>query len=548
MTVALCGLPAEITENHKFVVVDTEIAAVRAQALLPTQTVLWPSEMLSLGLIPLESWLPLQGTDVLLWPTNLDAAREDMVRVGVALKRVTDSVRFVQVTDADGYGFSAAAMGEWSKEQLIAWAKARVTVFEVPVPPMPAMAEIYGDPPSDADLVIPESVPEEPFTFHTPVEGWFKNVPPRQFLYRRHYMRGMVGVTAAAGGAGKSSVVMVELVSMALGRDLLNQREELPVGPLQVWYHNGEDPKDEIRRRLAAICLHYSIDPEELKDRFFFTVGRENPLIVARDDPKFGTLCEPQTVKDVTAAMLAKKIDILAIDPFISTHRVSENSNDAMEVVMSQWRAIADNTSAAIEAVHHFRKSNGNEASVDDIRGASAMIGAARSARIFATMSAEEATRQGIPPEERRRFVWEGQAKANMYVASDRRIWRELISVDLCNGQAPYASDSVGVAADWHMPDNLTAMSDELFPVIIGAIRAEIDPMKRRVSVIAKGWIGHLICQVLDVDVDSPGIRQQIQRQVEAWTRSEVLVIEQARDPKQSKNVDCYVAPRRTDS
>ena len=34
---------------------------------------------------------------------------------------------------------------------------------------------------------------------------------------------------------------------------------------LRVWYWNGEDPLDEIDRRLAAICVHYNVDAKELE-------------------------------------------------------------------------------------------------------------------------------------------------------------------------------------------------------------------------------------------------------------------------------------------
>jgi RecA-family ATPase len=50
---------------------------------------------------------------------------------------------------------------------------------------------------------------------------------------------------------------------MAIGRDLLGD-EEL-TEPLRVWYHNGEDPREELDRRIAAICIHYSIDEQEVR-------------------------------------------------------------------------------------------------------------------------------------------------------------------------------------------------------------------------------------------------------------------------------------------
>ena len=86
-------------------------------------------------------------------------------------------------------------------------------------------------------------------------------LPPRAWLYGRHYQRRTVGVTASPGGSGKTSLVMVEAVAMATIRNLLGEQ---PPERLRVWYHNGEDSRDELNRRLLAICQHYKIPQEEL--------------------------------------------------------------------------------------------------------------------------------------------------------------------------------------------------------------------------------------------------------------------------------------------
>lgn len=388
---------------------------------------------------------------------------------------------------------------------------------------------------------------EPQFTFYSPSPETFKDIGPREFLYRRHYMRRMLGVTAAAGGAGKSSVVLVELVSIALGWDLLNGNAPSPCGPLNVWYHNGEDPEDEIRRRLAAICRHYELDPELLTDRFFWTVGRESPLIVATEF-KGDVMLAPRTAELVIESMRERSIAVLCLDPLVSTHRVSENSNEAMELVTWQWRQIAEQTGAAVEAIHHFRKSSGHEISADDIRGASSMLGAARSARVLASMTREEAATAGIDARERRRFVWEMQAKANMYVAADERIWRELVSVDLDNARAPYESDKVGVASHWEFPSTMTSLADEHFAAIMGAIRTCADPMKRRISVASTGWIGNLIAAVVGADTKDQVVRKQIAAQVRAWQDRGILLVNKVWDARQGRDVECLAAADRTTS
>ena len=96
-------------------------------------------------------------------------------------------------------------------------------------------------------------------------------LPPRTWLYGKHYQRRTVSLTAGPGGMGKSSLDMVEAVAMVTCRNLLGEQ---PEERLRVWYHNGEDPLDEINRRLAAICQHYGIPQGELQGHLWVTCFR----------------------------------------------------------------------------------------------------------------------------------------------------------------------------------------------------------------------------------------------------------------------------------
>ena len=102
---------------------------------------------------------------------------------------------------------------------------------------------------------------------------------PRSWLYSRHYQRRTVSLTAGPGGMGKSSLDMVEFIAMATARNLLGEQ---PEQRLRVWYHNGDDSRDEIDRRLAAVCQHYKIPMEELQGWLWTSSGTEFPLRVAK--------------------------------------------------------------------------------------------------------------------------------------------------------------------------------------------------------------------------------------------------------------------------
>ena len=78
----------------------------------------------------------------------------------------------------------------------------------------------------------------------------------REWVYGNHYQLGIVTGTVGPGGGGKSSLNLVEMVAMATGRNLLGEQ---PKERLPVWYHNAEDPIDEICRRLAGIIKYHGI-------------------------------------------------------------------------------------------------------------------------------------------------------------------------------------------------------------------------------------------------------------------------------------------------
>ena len=88
-------------------------------------------------------------------------------------------------------------------------------------------------------------------------------IPRREWLFDYHYMRKIVSATIGPGGIGKSSLGLIEAIGMSAGTNLLTN-EGLPT-PLRVWYHNGEDPMDELNRRIGAICIHFGVDGQQVR-------------------------------------------------------------------------------------------------------------------------------------------------------------------------------------------------------------------------------------------------------------------------------------------
>lgn len=205
----------------------------------------------------------------------------------------------------------------------------------------------------DLDAPKPGPVAKRPFAASSFTLSDPAKIPPRAFVYGRHLIRKQVSVTVAPGGLGKSSLTLVEAMAMATGRPLVGQSVN---APLRVWLWNLEDPREELDRRAAAIAQHFGITNECIGGRLFMDTGREQELCTAVVTGKDGAVLQEPVIDRLIDELNSKRIDVLIVDPFISSHQVSENDNPAMDMVAKAWARVADHANAAISLVHHTRK------------------------------------------------------------------------------------------------------------------------------------------------------------------------------------------------
>jgi hypothetical protein len=271
------------------------------------------------------------------------------------------------------------------------------------------------------DPVVAEDVKSTPAkepgteTRKTPVDQpWGRDavtIPPRQFLFGKHYVRGAVSSTIGAGGRAKTTLSCEEAVSMAVGRDLMTGAP-LKSGPLRVWMLNGEEVQDEIDRRICAILQQHKMTVADLGRRLWARSVRDNPMRIAR-----GAAIVSDVVDQMVTFIRRNEIDVFMIDPLVSFHDVPENDNSAMDKVIKQgFGAVAGKTNSAGELFHQPGKPKPGqpETTVEDGRGASAILWAVRSARVLNFMTTAEANQFGVPEEERRRHIRISKGKANM--------------------------------------------------------------------------------------------------------------------------------------
>lgn len=360
----------------------------------------------------------------------------------------------------------------------------------------------------------PTAIRATPYVYRDPA-----TIPVRQWVYGKHLIRKFLSTTVAPGAVGKSSLVLVEAIAMVTGRPLLG----VPVPKrLRVWYFNGEDPLEEIERRVAAICLHYEIDPRELEGRLFLDSGRTTSIILATRTKDGVKLVEP-LIEELVNQIGANLIDVLVIDPFVSSHRISENSNDEIDLVAKAWNRVAEGGDAAVELVHHVRKGQGTagEYTVEDGRGAVALLAAARSARVLNPMTKDEAERAGLASH--RGYFRVDNGKANLAPPPDRSEWFHLTPVSLGNGPAGLVDDSdhVAVVEPWEWPDAFAGIE------VRDLLAAQTEVMAGgpwRQSPQSPQWIGIPIARALRLDPNSKTDRQRIGRLLKTWTTNGMFV------------------------
>lgn len=363
------------------------------------------------------------------------------------------------------------------------------------------------------------SIHPAPYSFRPPSE-----IPPRPWLYGDHYLAGVVSATVAPGGLGKSSLTIVEALAMASGKPLLGVT---PRKICRVWLWNGEDPIDELERRIGAAMKYYGLSAADIADRLMVNSGMDTEIVVAVGTREGAKIVSP-VVDAVERAIKDHSIDLMIIDPFVSSHRIPENDNNATDLVVKKWARIAHVSGCAIELVHHVRKTNGQETTVEDARGSSAFIAAVRSARALTRMTRTEGNSRGIE-NPWAFFRSGGVTKSNMAPAmgagADNELWFTTTSVELGNG------DQVGVVKCVDLSASAARLTDgagDIDPEAVDKTLKIIGDEEWRGSVQSGNWIGHAVAE--GFGLDSVADRDRVKTLVSCMARQGLIETYVGRD------------------
>ncbi|UWR33734.1 helicase RepA family protein [Sulfitobacter sp. W027] len=342
-----------------------------------------------------------------------------------------------------------------------------------------------------------------PFIWQDP-----NSLPRRPWVYGRHLLRKQVAVTVAPGGVGKSSLTIVEGLAMVSERELLG---EWTAKGLKVWLYNLEDPRDEMNLRITAAMQHHDVQPDEVEGRLFVDTGRERELCTAVQTRESVVIVKPE-IEELAREIAERQIDVMVVDPFVSSHQAGENDNVAIDLIAKEWARLADRCNCAIELVHHTRKTNGVEATSEDSRGGSALLAAARSGRVLNRMTADEREQAGIQPDDLTTYFTVTRDKSNLAPVG-KRTWRRMVSVELANGE------SVGVAEVWEWPDTFDGFTSKDLLAVQHAIEGK---HPRYSDQSGKDWAGVIVAEVLGLDATND--KRRIRKMIEAWLHSGALI------------------------
>lgn len=364
------------------------------------------------------------------------------------------------------------------------------------------------------------------------------SLEPEDFLYDSWMVRDYVSLISAQTKVGKSLLMISIALAMASGKPLLGVST---LRPLRVRIWNGEDTILTMKRRIAACMKNFGLTRADIGDRLIINSGRDQPIVVAVQARDGAKIIAP--VADELISYLQKQaVDVLVIDPFIKAHRVSENDNAAIDAVAQEWVRVAGQGKVAVVLVHHSRKLNGNEASVDDSRGASSLPSAARSTLVLARMTKKEGEKAGRSKTYKSLFRIADSASNLAAAPGDDTQWFEIASVDLGNarfaedGSVLRRSDRVGVA---RLSGITGGMEDE------GDMEQQ-DMERRAMDEIAKGgwrrdvragdgWAGIPIGRAFRIDMEDADGKAQIKAMISRWLLQGKLTEETLTDKNRNK-------------
>lgn len=346
-------------------------------------------------------------------------------------------------------------------------------------------------------------------------------IPPRPWIFGRWLLRRTVAAVVAPGGVGKTTFIAAAALSMVTGRELLGKT--VWDGPQRVWIWNLEDGLDDMQRSIQASATHHGVRREDVDGRLFIDCAMEGAgLCTAIEGPDGFKLLSP-VYEQVTAEIIERGIDVLVIDPFVSSHEVEENANSLIDKVAKAWARVANDANCVVVLVHHTSKAGAGTVTAHSSRGAVALTDATRSALVLNRMDEKKAQELGFDDSEGKRYFSVGDDKHNRAPA-EKADWFFLASVNLGNG--PDGGDSIGVAQPAKLPDPFEDITvDDL-----RAVQSKVNGGDWRENNQANNWVGKAVAEVVGLDLGKSSDKAKVKALLRTWIANGALRVVERKD------------------
>jgi hypothetical protein len=357
-------------------------------------------------------------------------------------------------------------------------------------------------------------------------------LPRREWVYGYDYIKKYISVTASAGGIGKTSAIIVEALAIATGKPLLGTAVKQQTN---VWVINLEDPISEMQMRTIAAMQHYGLTPDDIKGRLFMD-GEDTMQITLAAENRDGLITNDDMLAAMIRVIKQNKIGAVILDPFVSTHLVNENNNGSVQAVVAMLRKLARDTNSSVQLVHHIRKTNGDDATIDSVRGAGSLIGAARAARVINRITPDDAIALGVDEHEALGIFRVDDGKANLAPPSDKAVYRRMQSVEIANGE------HIGVATEFKLPDLFDGVTAKnLYNVQRTIGKAEEADHAYRANAQADNWVGKAVAEELNLDLGKPNHVAKTKAIIKQWISSGSLQVVKLPNKRKGGEAPCVI-------
>jgi hypothetical protein len=148
-------------------------------------------------------------------------------------------------------------------------------------------------------------------------------IPPRGWLLGNIFCRCFLSSLIGDGGVGKTALRIAQMLALATGRPLTGEHVFQRCRVLLI---SLEDDRDELRRRVRAAMLHYGIALADVKGWLFLAAPKRLKLI---EKSVTGGEQTGKLEALLRAAISRHSLDAVCLDPFVKTHGLEENDNNA---------------------------------------------------------------------------------------------------------------------------------------------------------------------------------------------------------------------------